>query len=376
MSEIAAPAGRDLITNSRAQCFKTCRRKHYFAYVLGVRKEPSEALRLGGAVHEGLDVFKKTNDMALAIGAVVENYEKLLFASQSMERDELLLLECEKAVQLVKGWIWRWGDDASVEIVASELRFRQSIRNPETNHPNRNHYSAGKIDGICSVDGRLLLLEHKTCSEDVTPGSEYWDRVRLDEQITRYILASREADWYVEGVFYDVIRKPSISPKQVPNLDDDGRPIVLDESGERVFKANGEPVRTSNSSKGWKAQTHVESTDEYGKRLYDDIRARPDFYFARMEIPRLESELAEMREEIWQVAQDIRHAETNGHHFKNSHSCKSPYPCAYLPICTQGLDLSGELPEGFIRLNNVNPELEDDHADTDTPACGPTQEAE
>jgi len=351
--------GRHLITNSRSQCFKACPRKHFFKYVLGIRKEPSEALRMGSAVHEALDVYKTTGDEQAAVDAIFDNYQKLLERVTSDEYIDALMLERTKCAELTKGWIWRWGNDPAIEIIASEIPFDLPIVNPRTGYPNRNHRNAGKIDGICNVDGRLLLIEHKTCSESIEQGADYWDRLKLDEQITRYMLAARSMDYNVSGVFYDVIRKPSISLlSTIPLRDGDGLKIVLDGNGERALKKNGDPIQSANKEKGYVVQTRPETVLEYGDRLANDIRERPEFYFARVEIPRLEHELAEMRNEIWQVAQQIRDAEKHGYHFRNSSSCKAPYKCEFLEVCTSGTDLTeGSLPEGFERIENVNPEL-------------------
>ena len=48
--------GRDLLTVSRMQCFRQCRRKHYYRYEMGIKstKEEAEALFFGSMMHAGL----------------------------------------------------------------------------------------------------------------------------------------------------------------------------------------------------------------------------------------------------------------------------------------------------------------------------------
>ena len=50
---------KQLLTHSRMESFKRCRRRHYFEYEVGLRKQTdAKALRMGSAGHEGLDVLK------------------------------------------------------------------------------------------------------------------------------------------------------------------------------------------------------------------------------------------------------------------------------------------------------------------------------
>jgi hypothetical protein len=37
----------------------------------------------------------------------------------------------------------------------------------------------------------VLVVEHKTSSEDVTPGSFYWSRLRMDGQVSVYFDGAR-----------------------------------------------------------------------------------------------------------------------------------------------------------------------------------------
>lgn len=57
--------GLDLLTNSRLKTFQTCRRKHYYAYELGIERaidDQVESLFFGSLWHEALDVFWQTLD--------------------------------------------------------------------------------------------------------------------------------------------------------------------------------------------------------------------------------------------------------------------------------------------------------------------------
>ena len=45
------------------------------------------------------------------------------------------------------------------------------------------------MDGVVHLpDGRLAVLEVKTCLEDISPDSEYWLRLRQDRQSSLHFL--------------------------------------------------------------------------------------------------------------------------------------------------------------------------------------------
>lgn len=368
--------GHAILTNSRIRSFKACRRKHYFEYVLGVRRKPGEALRIGSAVHMALDLLKQGRDLQDVFLAVRDNYAPLIDAADDPEWRAKMEVEQVKVLCLVEGWDWRW-QDADFEVVASEIQFDQRIFNPGPGGRwSKKFRLSGKIDAIVRLDdGRLALLEHKTCSEDLSADSKYWQHLKLDQQISLYNIAARNEGHDIETTIYDVIRKPSIAPKNVPSLDTCGLKIVIDAAGERVLKKDGEPKQSADAKAGQKLLATIENPTQYGIRLRADIQARPDFYFARVEIPRLHDDLHEFRHELWQIQQDINLAVINNRHFRNSDSCFSPYPCAYFDVCTTGVDLTQETPDGFERLDFLHPELEEITNGNGTAAPNDSQQA-
>jgi len=336
--------GLDVLTNSRIASFKQCRRKHYFAYHLAVRRAPSEALRIGGAVHMGLDILKSGQKIDHAVRAILDNYATLIADAVDDEYAEALTVECEKCIRLVQGWEWRWSE-SSIEVVATELGFGVPIINPQTRRATPIYRLRGKIDAIVRMEnGELAILEHKTTGESIDAESDYWKRQRLDSQISLYMIAAKTLGYEVTTVLYDVIHKPTIRPKRIAQTDEAGLKIVLDENGDRVLKSDGMPRQSADAKKGWTLQTERETVTAYGERLIADIYDRPDYYYARVSVPRLASDLEAMREELWDVQQDIRAAELNNNHYRNSGACMSPYPCEYLDVCSHDTDLHETTP--------------------------------
>lgn len=338
-----------LLTHSSEAAYKTCPRKFALQYRLGIRPAfDSDALRLGSAFHIGLEQLKAGKHEDEAATAVVMAYAEHDCPPWLTPED--FDTERETAVALVRGYARRWASDMIVDYVAVELPFNLPIVNPDTGHETPTFRTAGKIDGIARLpDGRLALVEHKTTGESIEPGSDYWSKLLIDGQISRYVLAARQLGHDVQTTVYDVTRKPQIRPKAIAKAD---RAQATSQGYYHGVKLTGMcPER--------------ETPQLYGARLLTDLAERPDFYFARMEIARLESDLEEYRWEQWTMQKSIREAELNTRVRglaawpRNSGACTSPYRCTYLDVCrgTKG-DPAELIPDGFKRVERLHGELE------------------
>ena len=342
-----------LLTHSRQDCFKTCRRKHYYSYELGMRPiHDSRALRMGSAFHDGIDALGSGKPLADACEAVRSHYaDKPDFADEAD-----WLYECETILRLVCAYQWRWQAD-SLTYIATESAFALPLLNPATGAASTIWSLAGKIDGIVRLeDGRLAVKETKTVSEDIGPDSPLWRRLRIDHQISLYIHAARRMGHAVDTVLYDVIRKPTIAPTSVPIVDADGIKIVLDSHGERVRNANKTWKQTGDTERGYSLQTRPMSVNEWGAKLTADIAERPAYYFARVEVPRLDQDVIEYQHELWDIQREIREAQRTGRHYRtvNRNTCQY---CAYFEPCTNGADITSSPPNGFEFVGDVHPEL-------------------
>jgi hypothetical protein len=64
--------------------------------------------------------------------------------------------------------------------------------NPATGRASQTRQLGGKLDVLVrDQDSRALIIEHKTSSEDLGPGSDYWRRLRMDPQISTYFVGAR-----------------------------------------------------------------------------------------------------------------------------------------------------------------------------------------
>lgn len=345
---------KEIITNSRATSFKRCRRRHWFEYEERIRPaEEGRALRMGSAVHAGLDALKRGEGLESA-----HDFARAFYAQSPEGADEWSWRVEETTVLcLISGWDWRWGNLGGLEVVASEASFQLPLRNPETGFPTPSFDFAGKVDGIVIVDGRNLVLEHKTVSEDLGESSDYWQRLQMDAQISQYVYAVRQNGWDVPGVLYDLIRKPTIRPESVPVVDEDGIKIVLDPNGQRVRTKDGKKWReTGSSADGYVLQTRPMTVDEWAEKLTNDIAERPAFYYCRREIARLDSEIDEAMAELWDIQRTLAEAKLSGRWFRTVSRDTCPF-CPFFSLCSSKFDTAAPLPAGFVRVDNPHQEL-------------------
>lgn len=338
-----------ILTHSSEASFKTCPRKYYLQYVLGIRpRHDSDALRIGTAFHVGLEQLKRgdTED-----GAVMHVRATYADAQCPPWLDAGgFAVEQETAVAMVRGYARRYAGDMILKTVAVELPFALPILNPATGQKCRNFVSGGKIDWIAELpDGQLALVDHKTTSDDITPGSDYWRRMLLDSQISRYVLAARDKGFDIRTTIYDVVKKPGIKPRNVTKAE---RGLATSRGDYHGLVLTG-------------ACPERETPAMYGARLLADMVERPAFYFARMEIPRLDADLQEFRAESWALQRMIRECELNQESWgksawpRNTGACTQPYRCQFLDVC-RGMteDPDQEVPTGFKKVGVWHPELE------------------
>ena len=309
-----------LLTHSRLSCFRACPRRHFLRYELGIApEEQGYALRVGGGFHAALEAADLGEDPGAAIEDRVSDPFDLALVAAMFDAHQ------------------RRYADQPLEPVGSEQEFRMPLRNPETGAPTPIWTLAGKMDRlVCLPDGRLALMEYKTTSRDFAPGAEYWLRLHLDQQLSIYVIAAREMGYQIETVLYDVTRRPSL------------RPLKATPEGARKYTKEGRLYAN---------QREVDETpEEFAARVAADIAERPDHYFARIEIARLDQDLDDCRAELWSQQLAIREAQRSGRFYRNPGSCFEPYPCEFLSICLNR-DLETVTPVGFIRLQDVHPEL-------------------
>lgn len=146
----------------------------------------------------------------------------------------------------------------------------------------------------------ILVMEHKSSSEDIGLGSQYWAKLTLDDQISGYMVGARALGFPPDGVLYDVLRKPALRP--------------YEKNSKRVFD---------------------ETPEEYRDRCIDDIAKRPEYYYQRGVVVRLEDEERDAAYDTWVTADLIRLSRNASRWPRNVDACTQyNRMCDYWPVCS------------------------------------------
>jgi len=328
----ATQTSPQILTHSRLSCFRACPRRHYLRFELGLRPESDGlALRVGTGFHAALEAQDKGQDASATLeAAIADPFDLALVAA------------------MFNGHRQRW-EAEGLEAVAAELPFDLPIVNPETGAATPLFRMAGAIDRIVRLpDGRVALMEYKTTSRDFSPGADYWVALHKDQQLSIYVIAARALGYDVTTVLYDVTRRPQQRPLKAT-------PVEERKYTEKASKLKDGTVRPAGSLYANQRESD-ETPDEFAARVAESIAAAPEQHFARIEIARLDDDLAKCQAGVWQQMQTLRAMQRGGGWYENPGACFSPSPCSYLPICDRS-DLEQTTPPGFVRSDDLHPEL-------------------
>jgi hypothetical protein len=313
-----------LLTSSRLRSARACQRLHHIEYTLGYRPAvDADTLRFGTLIHKALEAWwaAPNNRLEAAFAAIAPN------ESDPFDR--------VRAEELMRGYDARWGSEP-YQLVAVEAEFKTELVNPSTKRPSQTWQLGGKVDGIVVDErGRKLLMEHKTASGDISPGSEYWRRLKMDLQLSVYFAGAAALGHDVEACVYDVIGKPG------------QKPLKATPAETRKYKKDGTLYAGQRDTD--------ETPEEFRVRYREAIAENPNAYYQRGEVVRLESEMADAMFDVWQTAQQIRESELAGRAPRNPDACiRFGRTCPYFDVCSGEASLDD--PTRF-KKSAQNPEL-------------------
>lgn len=356
---------RELLTVSRRRDFDACKRLHRYKYVLGIRAvRDAESARFGTMFHGGQETWWSVPLEPVRLEMALAKIREIWCAGEGdHEPDEFELVRAE---ELMRGYHYRWIGDV-YEPVAIEHEFRIPLVNPATGARSKLYDVGGKMDGIVrDRAGGLWLVEHKTTTMDISLGSEYWNRLRLDGQVSTYYDACDTIGYPVVGCLYDVAKRPLLRPQLA--TPEDQRKMT---QGKRCKTCKGtglhpySPAAACVDCNGstWAEAPRLyagqrdtdETPDEYRARVRAHIAENPDAYFMRGTVVRLDSEITENRYDLWHTAKLMRQLERDGIAPRNPDACvRYGRTCEYFSVCSG--ETSIDDPVRF-RRSSIHPEL-------------------
>lgn len=289
-------------------------------------------------------------------------------AEATLEASERELVLASKVRGLMVGYDARWHPEPGEERwVPIELE-RETVLplvNPGTGRTSRTWRHGGKRDGIIQGFGQTVLLEHKTTSSNIKdPNDSYWRRLMIDSQVSHYSLEAWQEGRKLDGTLYDVVKKPGIRPKKLSKRAI--KEIVMEGTYEGVDleEALGEDEADELRARISASEITRETPDLYALRLAVDTIDRPDYYFQRRRVPRMDEDLMEYAEELWEVGEAIRKIRVVDRNnpdrnpwYRNPDACFTyGRPCTFLPLCA-GYDTTKS--DRWRERDQVHPELEE-----------------
>jgi PD-(D/E)XK nuclease superfamily len=332
------------ISISRLRAFNSCRRLHHFQYTLRYRPlVDRESAAFGTILHKGLEAWWLAWAEGRELMAQVEAQAAIATAVKaSSYPDEAT---AAKAELLMDGYHYFYAPRMSEwEVIAVERKFEAPMPTPAGAKRVRGLKVVGKIDVLVRrrSDGTVWILEHKSTTADLTPGSTYWQRLRMDGQVSVYFEGTRALGLDPVGCLYDVIAKPQ------------QRPLKATPVEKRKYRKEDNRLHAN-------MREADETMAEFKARMAALIAAAPEEYYQRNEVVRLEQELEESRRDTYETALMIRETKRAERAPRNPDACMSYGSiCAFYDVCSGTASIDDEA--RFKRLEDPHPELANDNA--------------
>ncbi len=209
--------------------------------------------------------------------------------------DSQLLIR-SKCRAMVRGYAARWAG-SGYEPLYVERVLEGDLWNPATQHRSKTYRVAGMLDVVGMHGGSRVLIDHKTTSQGIEGVNEsYWRQLAVEGQVSHYQLLQWLYGEKVDYALWDVMRKPQIAPR---NMTKAVRAHIVS-----VGRYCDEPV--SDETKQIVEIQIRENYELYEIRLTHECTVeRPEWFFQRRTIPRMDHEITEYANELWQHGQDM-----------------------------------------------------------------------
>jgi hypothetical protein len=323
----------EVVTKSRLAVWNRCQRLEDLTYRRGYRPVvESEAMAWGSLLHAGLEKWWLAHQHGEALIALQEA-EAALAAYRDAHATAIDEAAFARALVLIVAYDARWAASmADYDVLGVEVEFVAMI-------PGRRRLRvAGKLDALVRrrSDGAVLFVEHKSSGADLSAGSTYFQRLRMDPQVSIYFAGCRELGHEPVACLYDIVVRPDLRPLRATPIE------------KRKLTKDGRLYANQRETD--------ETTDQFRERLSAAVIAAPESYFVRVEVVRLESELEASQADVEETALQIRSGSQTGVSPRNPSSCfLYGRTCEFLSVCDGTASLDDETK--FRRVDKTHEEL-------------------
>jgi hypothetical protein len=312
------------------QAARDCKRKYHYRYELGLKRAGEHA----PAMHYG-KLWHKVLAWCYQAGPGWRDGVNAFIGQHAGSPDD-----AHRVWAMINGYAERW-EFTTPLMSLHEQPLEVPIRNPATGRSSRRFVQYGFLDMLAlHRDGKVWLWEHKTASQiDGSTIEKLWS----DSQITGYVAALRDMGLSIEGVVYDIAKKPALEvgkARPTHELHTGARPVYVTEQKTQWAEFGG-PGR-------WKKKEYP-IADTIGeilgetvahKHFYDRLTewhlTTPDAYH-REEVYISDRQIADWREDVWQVTQEILACRRTGYWYRNTGRCWDYFrPCEFSALCQNG----------------------------------------
>lgn len=278
------------LNNSTIQCFKSCRRKCYFEFKLGLSpREFTEHQNFGTIIHEGIRRFFLGEDYLDFLRDKYKDWIKKAGGPADIEKIEMFY---SKAKAMLEAYAAVYESDLELyDVIQIEEELQHTLR--DDSDCKYILYGTPDCYAVRRSDNALVMFEHKTAG---SINATYLDKLPIDIQVTNYcFLGGKNPPLRLpDEIIYNILRKTKAKRKNEESWEEfDKRMLELYLSGDNFYR---EPlIRDLPLLQDFEAQT---------LEVFDDI-----------------ARIFDRHKNSW---------------YMNTGHCGSYFGCEFLPICING----------------------------------------
>lgn len=206
------------VSHSSSSMFRGCGKKYYWYYLEGLRpKKKSLALSLGRAVHDAFEKYYKGASSSDVVSYLTQTFDEDIAKADAQDVEGI---EINKWTALGMWIHYPYKNLGGFSSIVPEKEFQVRLGKL------RGVKLVGKVDGLLEdYSNKKWIREVKTTG--LSP-RQFNGRMNTSSQATGYVYAMNKAGHPVQGVMYDVIKRPLLRKRQTESCSDFCDRIVED----------------------------------------------------------------------------------------------------------------------------------------------------